>query len=51
MIKTETAVDVAKSARLVQLIKEHRIEAMVITILLYTTGVLDKAYTYGSGVC
>lgn len=47
---TEHAIDVAKGARLLHLIKEHRIEAMVVTILLYTTGVLDKALTYGSGV-
>ena len=48
---TEHAIDVAKGARLLHLIKEHRIEAMVVTILLYTTGVLEKALTYGSGVC
>lgn len=39
------------SARLLFLLKEHRIEAMVLTILLYTTGVLDKAIVYGAGVC
>ena len=48
---TEGAIEVAKTARMLQLLKEHRIEAMVVTILLYTTGILDRAYTYGSGVC
>lgn len=39
------------SARLLYLLKEHRLEAMVVTILLYSTGLLDKAIVYGSGVC
>ena len=51
MIAKETATDVAKGARILQLVKENRIEAMVITILLYSTGILEKAVTYGQGVC
>lgn len=51
MIQTETACDVAKTTRVLQLIKEHRIEAMVVTILLYSTGLLERAVTYGQGVC
>tara|TARA_B100000459_G_scaffold132087_1_gene86696 strand:- start:361 stop:525 length:165 start_codon:yes stop_codon:yes gene_type:complete len=51
MIGTEEATDVAKGARIMQLVKENRIEAMVITILLYSTGLLEKAVTYGQGVC
>ena len=51
MMETETATDVAKGARIMQLVKENRIEAMVITILLYSTGLLEKAVTYGHGVC
>ena len=39
------------SARLLFLLKEHRLEAMVVTILLYSTGLLDRAVTYGAGVC
>lgn len=39
------------SARLLYLLKEHRLEAMVVTILLYSTGLLDKAIVYGTGVC
>ena len=51
MMETETATDVAKGARILQLVKENRIEAMVITILLYSTGLLEKAVAYGNGVC
>lgn len=51
MIAKETATDVAKGARILQLVKENRIEAMVVTILLYSTGILEKAVTYGQGVC
>lgn len=50
-IATETSTDVVKSARIMQLLKENRIEAMVVTILLYTTGILEKAWLYSSGVC
>lgn len=32
-------------------LKENRVEAMIVTILLYSTGMLDKAWTYGAGVC
>ena len=39
------------TARLLFLLKEHRLEAMVVTILLYSTGLLDRAVTYGAGVC
>lgn len=31
--------------------KENRLEAMVLTILLYSTGLLEKAWVAGSGVC
>lgn len=51
MIDTESATDVAKGARIMQLVKENRIEAMVITILLYSTGLFEKAVVYGQGVC
>ena len=48
---TETAADAAKGARIMQLVKENRIEAMIVAILLYSTGLLEKAVTYGHGVC
>lgn len=51
MMTTEDATNVAKGARIMQLAKENRIEAMVITILLYSTGILEKAVVYGQGVC
>lgn len=51
MMETETATDVAKGARIMQLVKENRIEAMIVCILLYSTGLLEKAVTYGHGVC
>lgn len=47
----ESSTDVVKTARIVQLLKENRIEAMIVTILLYSTGLLERAYVYGSGVC
>ena len=51
MMETETATDVAKGARIMQLVKENRIEAMIVCILLYSTGLFEKAVTYGHGVC
>ena len=51
MISAEDATNVAKGARIMQLVKENRIEAMVVTILLYSTGILEKAVVYGQGVC
>ena len=51
MIGTEDATNVAKGARIMHLVKENRIEAMVVTILLYSTGILEKAVVYGQGVC
>jgi hypothetical protein len=37
--------------RLMKQIKENRVEAMIVTILLYSTGLLERAVTYGAGVC
>lgn len=50
-IGTDEAVTAAKGMRILHLAKENRLEAMIVTILLYSTGVLDKAWTYGAGVC
>lgn len=50
-LSPEASSDVIKSARILQLLKENRIEAMVVTILLYTTGLLERFYHYGTGVC
>lgn len=48
---TSDVASFAKSARLLSLLKENRIEMMVITILLYSTGLFDRAVNYGVGVC
>lgn len=49
--ETEIARDLTTTARILQLLKENRVEAMIVTILLYSTGLLEKAVVYGSGVC
>ncbi len=55
MTMTEAIVDNAKeislASKLVTQLKENRLEAMIVTILLYSTGLLEKAVTYGTGVC
>lgn len=38
-------------AKLLQQLRENRVEAMIVTILLYSTGMLEKAVVYGAGVC
>ena len=37
--------------RLLTLLKQNRLEMMVITILVYSTGLLNDATTYAQGVC
>lgn len=49
--ETECVKDLTTVARIAALIKANRVEAMIVTILLYSTGLLEKAVTYGSGVC
>lgn len=55
MKMTEVIVDNAKEiglvSRLLSQLKENRVEAMIVTILLYSTGALERAVTYGAGVC
>jgi hypothetical protein len=48
---SEDCVKLTQSARVLTLLKENRIEMMVVTILLYSTGLFEKALTYGTGVC
>lgn len=52
---TEAVVENAKEltflGKCVHQLKENRVEAMIVTILLYSTGVLERAVVYGSGVC
>lgn len=47
----DTLADVSLPVRLLTLLKQNRIEMMVVTILLYSTGLLEQAVTYGQGVC
>lgn len=39
------------TAKCMHQLKENRVEAMIVTILLYSTGLLEKAVVYGQGVC
>ena len=49
------AADVALKANVIRSVgchlKENRIEYAVFTLLLYSVGLLDKAWTYGTGMC
>jgi len=47
----DTCADVSTSLRLIKLLKENRIEMMVVTILIWSTGLLTEATTYAQGVC
>ena len=47
----ESAEEMSFAQRLMRQMKENRLEAMVVTILLYSTGILEKAYIAGAGVC
>ena len=47
----DTLTDVSLPVRLLNLLKQNRIEMMVITILVYSTGLLNDATTYAQGVC
>lgn len=50
-----TAADVAMKANVLKTVlghlKENRIEYAVFTLLLYSLGAIDKAITYGTGLC
>ena len=43
--------DVATGARLLIHLKENNVQYLLATILAYQLGVLDKMFTYGTGVC
>jgi len=43
--------DIAAAGRLFIHIAERRIEYLVATLILYQMGILDKFFTYGSGIC
>ena len=50
-----TAADVVVKANVLRNVgchlKENRLEYAVFTMLLYSVGLLDKAWTYGTGMC
>ena len=50
-----TAADVVVKANVLRNfgchLKENRLEYAVFTMLLYSVGLLDKAWTYGTGMC
>ena len=46
-----TCADVSTSVRLLQMLKDNRIEMMVVTILLWSTGLFEQVIPYGTGVC
>lgn len=50
-VETECVKGLTTGAKVLHMIKENRVEAMIVTILLYSTGMFDKAITYGAGVC
>ena len=39
------------AAKWLQYVKENRVEMLVVSLLLYSVGALDKAITYGTGIC
>jgi hypothetical protein len=47
----EETKELTLAAKLLHQLRENRVEAMIVTILLYSTGVLEKAVVYGAGVC
>lgn len=49
--ETEIVKDLSVGAKVLHQLKENRVEAMIVTILLYSTGALEKAFTYGTGMC
>lgn len=47
----ETVKELTFAQKVLTQLKENRVEAMIVTILLYSTGLLEKAYVAGVGVC
>ena len=50
-----SATEVAKTgltvASCINHIRNNRIEYLIVTMLMYSIGALDKAITYGTGLC
>lgn len=43
--------DVTALARLLLHVKENNVAYMIATLVAYQMGILDKIFTYGSGMC
>jgi hypothetical protein len=43
--------DVIGAARLLLTLKEHNVTILLATLVAYQIGMLDKLWTYGSGMC
>jgi hypothetical protein len=43
--------DVIGAARLLMTLKEHNVTILLATLVAYQIGMLDKLWTYGSGMC
>ena len=54
-VDTTQCLDTLASAslpiRLLTLLKQNRLEMMIVTILVYSTGLFNEATTYAQGVC
>lgn len=52
---TDTALDTVRRAAVISSVvghlKENRMEYAVFTLLAYSVGLIDKAMTYGQGIC
>ena len=47
----ESTKEMTFTAKCIHHLRENRVEAMIVTILLYSTGLLEKAVVYGQWVC
>ncbi len=43
--------DVTALARLLLHVKENNVAYLIATLVAYQMGILDKVFTYGSGMC
>jgi len=50
-METPAPQDLTFSLKALKLLKENRIEMMIVSILLYSTGLLEQSLVYAGGVC
>lgn len=46
-----TAADMTRAASIIAHVKENNIAYLVGILISYQMGILENAYTYGSGIC